>query len=152
MATTPTAAHSAPSPAPAGRSVSANSPNGLAPPAADPAPSSPWRAVLAALNKLPIIHPDSHVYRFQRYFVLSATIAQLIVVPMEVAFRASIFESPYDTVFDACLIIIYSLDLLLHFHVAYHDDLGKLVTDRAMVRRHYLRGRFAIDLVGFFPF
>ncbi|KAJ1503396.1 Potassium voltage-gated channel sub H member 8, partial [Coelomomyces lativittatus] len=102
-----------------------------------------WKA-----SKLLII-PQSAFFNFQEYFVLAATFFQLIYVP----FNAT-FQDPTNDVqpIEVILLIIFLTDIVLNFHTAYYNDQGQLVINQKAAYRHYLKYRFAFDLIGCFPF
>jgi hypothetical protein len=53
--------------------------------------------------------------------------------------------------FDLCVDIYFLVDIVVSFKTAYFNELGDLVVDPRMIRKHYVRTWFPIDVSSCFP-
>jgi len=73
----------------------------------------------------------------------------VIIVPVQLAFGG--LENGGFRTFEIALDCVFLLDLCLHFNTAY-EERGQMVCDRVLIAKRYLKGLFAVDLLGSFPF
>lgn len=94
-----------------------------------------------------VILPRTWRYRSWETFVTLVCYATCLLVP---------FQACYDSKTDALWIFtyvfdaIFLVDMVLRFFVAYYHK-ASLITDRELIRREYLRGRFIVDLLSILP-
>lgn len=50
------------------------------------------------------------------------------------------------------IILIFALDIIVNFNMAYYDDSGKIVFARVLIAKNYMKRMFWVDLVGVIPF
>lgn len=77
------------------------------------------------------------------------------LLPIMVAFDDSKelgFETPGAKAVILCIDILFGVDVILSFFIAYYDSDHHLVTQHRLIAKHYLQGFFLIDLVAAFPF
>ena len=74
-----------------------------------------------------------------------------IAVPFRIGFRSE--AEPYSLVFwfEFAIDAYFWADIYLNFRTAYKDKADNLVTDIRAIRRRYLRGWFAIDVLACLP-
>ena len=100
------------------------------------------RARLAALYDPRVISPNNpHLARWDAV-TIAALVFTAIVTPVEVAFvRETEYFSPTPlALLNRLVDAIFVVDMGVQLHLAYVNELGKLVRARPAIRRHYLRG------------
>ena len=95
-------------------------------------PNAPWRVVWDMLIKLLVV---------EMAFLLPLQLSEVVAGDEEQGL--SVFETLADFVFLA--------DVFLNLRTALVDKNGEFVTDLREIRRHYVRGWFAIDLISAVP-
>jgi len=95
------------------------------------------------------IHPNSP--NKQRYDVVIAflIIYSVLTIPVQLAFSAlnsSIFQQ-----LDLAINVLFLIDIVVHFCTSVEDG-DRLVYDRKIIAKYYLKGLFFTDLLGSFPF
>jgi Predicted signal-transduction protein containing cAMP-binding and CBS domains len=101
-----------------------------------------------------IILPWKRWYRTWWAFLVVCAAFTAFFESYEIAF-APAGLSPYDdasSIIDYLLMGIFSIDIMVHFNLAYYDAHEELVYDRKQVARKYLEKMFWIDVIGVFPF
>ncbi|KAI8473908.1 MAG: hypothetical protein J3K34DRAFT_391553 [Monoraphidium minutum] len=101
------------------------------------------------------VHPLDVRMWWWNAVVLALVLLTLLFEPFFLAFAEypGIYpaDSP-DSLLTLFLTCAYSLDIALHFLVAYYDEEGHLVTDLGSTARHYARWRLWVDLACTIPF
>jgi hypothetical protein len=69
--------------------------------------------------------------------VLAAVLYTVMELPYDIAFELPPF--PW-LVFDGVVVLIFSVDIAVHFRLPYKNDEDEWVTDPEKIRRHYIKG------------
>ncbi|KAH0453910.1 hypothetical protein IEQ34_018234 [Dendrobium chrysotoxum] len=97
-----------------------------------------------------IIHPNDRWYGMWVNFVLVWRIYSAFVTPLEFGFFRGLTDKM--TLIDGLSIVIFLVDMLLNFFVAYRDPhSNKMVYNQHSIAKHYGSGDFIIDLLGCMP-
>lgn len=96
-----------------------------------------------------VLLPDSWARTLWDLLLFFATLSLAILGPLELVY--SLKENFFFWYSGVFLTLVFLIDLVLHFNTAYFDR-GEIVTDRAAIRRHYLKTWFFIDLISILPF
>lgn len=95
---------------------------------------------------------DPRRIRWDLLIMLLATI-NCFQVPYNVAFPNEIDESVYSTVLDALINLFFILDIFINFCTTYTDtETQDEITNFKLIAKHYVKGRFWIDLIASIPF
>ena len=92
-------------------------------------------------------HPDSKFRLVWSIVMLVTSIYNAWVVPFRIAFESSFPFLIVDWPLDFCLLVDIYLNCF-DFSYIYH---GELVTDKEHIMRHYIHGRFLLDMITAFP-
>nr|CAD1836953.1 unnamed protein product [Ananas comosus var. bracteatus] len=96
-----------------------------------------------------VIHPSGRWYRMWVSMIFVWSVCSTFVTPLEFGFFRGLPEHLQDL---DCAQAVFLADVVLQFFVAYRDaHTFKLVYDRKCIAMHYLKGSFALDLLGCFP-
>jgi voltage-gated potassium channel len=96
-----------------------------------------------------LISHKSHIKNFWDDFVLFATTAATIEVPIRLSLHYQV--KGWILYFDIALISIFTIDLFLNFITSY--QLGNAeIKDPTKIRERYLKGWFGLDLLSSIPF
>ena len=71
-----------------------------------------------------------------------------VFIPYQLAFQHDV--DVVGSIVIYCLDLVFLIDIVLNFRTTYRDN-GTEIEDRAMIRGHYLRTMFAIDLLATLP-
>lgn len=93
------------------------------------------------------LSPNHKRMRVWETFVICTVICTLCVDSFMPAFDTKIITL---WVFAYSFDIVFVIDICLRFIIAYMQD-GILITDRRLIRRHYLRTTFSVDLFSVLP-
>ncbi|PKU68600.1 Potassium channel KOR2 [Dendrobium catenatum] len=108
---------------------------------------------LEVINKrcgIVIIHPNDRWYCMWVNFVLVWRIYSAFVTPLEFGFFRELTDKM--TLIDGLSIVIFLVDMLLNFFVAYRDPhSNKMVYNQHSIAIQYGSGDFIIDLLGCMP-
>ena len=96
-----------------------------------------------------IIDPDGKSKKIWDMVVLLVTVYSAITIPLIIVFR--IFGKHYDILSIWIVTLVYSADVVVNFFTAVPGR-GKLVVDRSIIARKYLRGWAIVDIAAAFPF
>ncbi|MBF0124557.1 MAG: cyclic nucleotide-binding domain-containing protein [Magnetococcales bacterium] len=95
-----------------------------------------------------VLYPDSPWRIVWNHFALLGGIWYALSIPF---LLLPFIEVPVWTqVVNVVLTLMFTIDIFIHFRTAYLED-GDFVTAQKLVRRHYVRTWFALDLVATFP-
>ena len=95
-----------------------------------------------------VILPTSYPYQLWSGLVSITAYLSSILVTFQAVFNSQLTDLLVaNYTFD----LLYLIDVILKFHVAVYED-GTLITDRIIIRKHYLRGTFLLDLISVLPF
>jgi len=100
-----------------------------------------------------VIRADSEHVRRWDIAIFFALIFTAIVTPYEVA----LLEASLDPLFfiNRVIDLMFVCDMIMNFFLTYYEEgqfSGRWITDRAKIRRRYLRSWFIIDLFSIIPF
>lgn len=73
------------------------------------------------------------------------------VMPWAMAFEETSYESNYFII-ETLIDFLFMLDIIVTFNTAYFNEKDKLVTDRRMIAKRYLKGMLLVDLIAVLPF
>lgn len=107
-----------------------------------------------SVNAPYIILPWNKWYKTWWSFLVVCAAFTAFFESYEIAF-APAGLAPYDdaaSVIDYVLMAIFSVDIIVHFNLAYYDSNEELVYDRKQVAAKYIEKMFWIDVIGVFPF
>lgn len=96
-----------------------------------------------------VLMPDSPARTLWDLLLFISTLSLAVLGPLEIVY--SLKQNYLFRSFAVYLTVIFSFDLILHFNTAYFSR-GEIVTDRAAIRRNYLKSWFIIDLLSVIPF
>ena len=102
------------------------------------------------------IHPDSIFLIILDLILFLSIIYNSIYIPFFLGYNdiyCYIDDSIHFTsIIDLFIDIIYFIDLILHFFIAFYNDDGILKTELHLIVLNYLQGWFIVDLISFIPF
>uniref|UniRef100_A0A6N2LQ56 Potassium channel n=1 Tax=Salix viminalis TaxID=40686 RepID=A0A6N2LQ56_SALVM len=97
-----------------------------------------------------VIHPDNRWYRAWTQFILLWAVYSSFFTPMEFGFFRGLPENLF--ILDIVGQIVFLLDIILHFFVAYRDSQTyRMIYKRTPIALRYLKSHFIIDLLGCLP-
>ena len=100
-----------------------------------------------------IIMPSSRTRTIWNFVVLWLLVYTATLVPYRTAFIEKEDErSNFLPMFDVFVDIMYIVDLILNFFMAYEDRDKKIETKMRMIASNYLSGWFALDFLACIPF
>jgi len=74
-------------------------------------------------------------------------------IPFELSFDPEIMRGTDFLILNTCIDLIFALDIFIQFRTTfYHPITGDEIKDLKVIKRNYLRGRFAIDFLSTVPF
>jgi len=96
-----------------------------------------------------LIHPEAGWKTAWDVYISFLIIYSVLTVTFRLGFgqEASLGEVVFDIIVDCSFFI----DICFSFITSYYDDNGKLVTEKPLIRIHYLKGWFTIDFVSTVP-
>ena len=101
------------------------------------------------VQKFPfVINPRSSLFRYWEIVSSICIFLTCLIVPFQASYdsqSSALWALAY--IFD----VLYFVDVSLRFFVGYFNK-GTLITDRSLIRRHYLRGMFIPDILTLIPF
>jgi voltage-gated potassium channel len=95
-----------------------------------------------------VIREDSRLRSTWDALILALIVLTCVLVPYQVAFQHQVDWA--GTVLLYVVDLFFLFDVFLNFRTSYRHQ-GAEVTDRAMIRRRYLTGLFAVDLLAALP-
>ncbi|MBI2966905.1 MAG: ion transporter [Bacteroidetes bacterium] len=96
-----------------------------------------------------MLHPHSKLRQSWDILIVLLALFAAIEIPLRLSLD---FELPRWIFFMELLItVVFSLDIILNFFTSYYHGY-KLIADRKLIARHYLRGWFFWDLISAIPF
>ena len=98
-----------------------------------------------------MIDPDGRFRRKWDFVQMLLLVYVAFGVPYRLGFSQPVTLWSGFFWFDLCVDIYFIVDIALSFRTAYFNELGDLVVDPNMVRKHYMRTWFAIDVSSCFP-
>ncbi|KAG5247268.1 Potassium channel SKOR family protein [Salix suchowensis] len=97
-----------------------------------------------------VIHPDNRWYRAWTQFILLWAVYSSFFTPMEFGFFRGLPENLF--ILDIVGQIVFLLDIILHFFVAYRDSQTyRMIYKRTPIALRYLKSHFIIDLLACLP-
>ena len=102
-------------------------------------------------HALPWRHPDSEFRERWVILVMLATVYSAVELPVELAFFPQIYIWSFKFLFDLFGIdLFFAMDIWVTFQTGFVED-GVVVMDYDRIRRRYLRGGLAADVVSTLP-
>ena len=95
--------------------------------------------------------PSSVFKKNWDYFVMFVAAYNCFALPIEIAFKSPILLSPQMMVVNYFMDLIFFLDMVVVFRTTIFSD-DTEVWQCKKISKHYLEGRFFIDLVSTIPF
>ncbi|KAF3964063.1 hypothetical protein CMV_011607 [Castanea mollissima] len=97
-----------------------------------------------------VIHPDNRWYRAWTKFILMWALYSSFFTPLEFGFFRGLPDGLY--VVDIVGQIVFLIDILLHFFLAYRDSQTyRMIYKRTPIALRYLKSNFIIDLLACMP-
>ncbi|KAI9188125.1 hypothetical protein H9P43_002516 [Blastocladiella emersonii ATCC 22665] len=126
------------------------------PPAQPPPPSPPpptnllvrWYRAACGFQ----VMPRSRFQEVQEAGMIAVSLAQVALVPIEIAFQASALPGLRGLIVRFIVLAYNLFDIWLQFRTAYYDKQGKLVTDRATIAARYRRNGLPYHVLACIPF
>jgi Ion transport protein len=108
----------------------------------------------AALQPKFLFFPWSKWYKWWFGWTVVWSLLTVFFETYTIAFLPGGLSSPTDaaSIVEYCFLIVFGVDILVNFNLAYTDREELVVTDRKLIVWNYFRCWFWIDLVGVFPF
>ena len=76
-----------------------------------------------------------------------------IQLPLNIAFKPSIFQTALFTLLDNVIDLCFAIDIIISFRTTYVNEFtGDEEINGAVIFKNYLFGRFTIDLLATLPF
>jgi len=75
----------------------------------------------------------------------------VVIIPYRLGFGVEIKRPSANFIVDSCIDVIFLSDMVLNFFTGYYDSNELFVTDLRLIRRHYLRTWFTVDLLSTVP-
>jgi hypothetical protein len=98
-----------------------------------------------------ILHPDSKATSAYNQMHMALLLYMLVVLPVRAAFMVVPQFGSGAFMFDLFIDIAIVIDMMLNCRKYYYDH-ARLITDKATITGHYMRGWFFIDLLSVLPF
>ncbi|XP_038989894.1 LOW QUALITY PROTEIN: potassium channel KOR2-like [Phoenix dactylifera] len=96
-----------------------------------------------------VIHPNGRFYRLWVNNIFLWSIYSAFFTPLEFGFFRGLPEQLQDL---DCVQLVFLVDVVLQFFVAYRDlHTYKMVCNRRSIALLYVKGSFAVDILGCFP-
>jgi hyperpolarization activated cyclic nucleotide-gated potassium channel 1 len=74
------------------------------------------------------------------------------MAPFNLAFAEELDEIGWYVKLSYTIDIIFFLDIIINFNLAFQDEAYKTIDDRKVIACEYLKGWFMIDLLSIIPF
>jgi CRP-like cAMP-binding protein len=85
-------------------------------------------------------------------FVMVLATWNCFTIPFNAAFRPVIMENIYFEIFNACIDILFMVDVAICFRTSFmNPKTGEEVFDIKVIAKHYLKGRFWVDILASLP-
>ncbi len=97
---------------------------------------------------LPVIHPEDSRKVLWDVLVSICVVLAVVIAPLTIALKLEL--TGWLRILDAVLNLVFLADILVHFNTGYVKR-RRLITDRALIRKQYLRGQFWADAVATLP-
>ena len=98
-----------------------------------------------------IIHPNSTRLMIWSMIISSIILYSGIVIPYRIGFDEDAVGSVFvlEILFD----ILFGIDIIINFNVALISEIdNRLIMNRGVIAKNYLKGWFAVDFLSSFPF
>lgn len=92
-----------------------------------------------------VVNPNSNLYKTWHGLITSCSIILIIHLPLTLGWEHLL--STLNIAMEA----LFMVDVALNFYTGYINSDDKTIMDLPTIRRHYIRGWFAIDLLSSFP-
>ena len=85
------------------------------------------------------------------YFVMVVATYNCIILPIEIAWEPALLKTPVFQFVSLITDLFFFIDILVNFRTVYSDEMDE-VRDTKLIAKHYLKGRFTIDVLSTVPF
>jgi len=100
-----------------------------------------------------MLYPEDHIRVNWDVTISVALIISALFTPVVIGFN---YNGEFSTrnweIFNLCFDVIFSIDILINFVSAVHNDDFDLIDDHKQVALYYLRGWFILDFLAIVPF
>ncbi|XP_050407025.1 potassium voltage-gated channel protein eag [Patella vulgata] len=86
------------------------------------------------------------------WIILFLTFYTAIMVPFNAAFKIKTMDQLPLLVIDSMVDVVFFVDIVLNFHTSFVGSSGEVISDPKVIRMHYLRSWFVIDLLSCLPY
>ncbi|KAL4493517.1 hypothetical protein ABPG72_007525 [Tetrahymena utriculariae] len=101
---------------------------------------------------IPIIKPDQYIKIIWDCFILFLLLINLLYIPMKISFsEVTQFNNYLLIFFDDLPSWAFLCDVILNFNTGYYSK-GVIITERAKIFNHYIKGPFWRDIIVVVPF
>ncbi|KAF0683682.1 Aste57867_24244 [Aphanomyces stellatus] len=98
-----------------------------------------------------LISPDAKLYRIWQVILVVIIYYQVVAIPYILAFTTDNGD-PSTNQFNLIMSGVFAVDMVLNFFTVIVDPEKGFITDLRVIRNHYLRGWFVLDLLSTVPF
>ncbi|CAB9520515.1 Potassium channel AKT2 [Seminavis robusta] len=99
--------------------------------------------------------PWTPSYRYWWGFSCFWSVMTIFFETFQIAFSPAGMPPPHNdaaSVLEFLFMAIFTVDILVHFNLAFYNDHDEMITDRRLIARNYFKLMFWVDLIGVFPF
>ncbi|ESO85432.1 hypothetical protein LOTGIDRAFT_107737, partial [Lottia gigantea] len=86
------------------------------------------------------------------WIILILTFYTAIMVPFNAAFKIKTMDQLPLLVIDSMVDVVFFVDIVLNFHTSFVGPSGEVISDPKVIRMHYLKSWFVIDLLSCLPY
>lgn len=98
-----------------------------------------------------MFYPEDGFKIFWDLFIMLVIVFSCIIIPIRIAF-GGIDDSKGWKIVNYVMDFIFLIDIIVTFNSAYYDDSFKLIEDREIIKKTYLRSWFIFDVISVVPF
>jgi hyperpolarization activated cyclic nucleotide-gated potassium channel 2 len=98
-----------------------------------------------------MLYPEDEFKIFWDIFIIFTIIFSCIIIPIRIAF-GGINDSKEWKIVNYVMDFIFLIDIFVIFNSAFYDDNFKLIDDREIIKKTYLKSWFALDVISVIPF
>ncbi|KAL7493642.1 hypothetical protein ACHAWT_010524 [Skeletonema menzelii] len=102
-------------------------------------------------QKFPVLFPWSLYHKIWWSLTVVAAMFGMFLETYQIAFSPAGW-SKNSAILEIIIILIFALDIIVNFNLAYYDENSKIVFARLPIAKNYMKQMFWVDLVGVVPF